>query len=230
MTAIPPRLETLADDAWLVTLGAGADPATNRRVLGLAARIRAAAPEWLVDLVPAHSSLAVFFDPAHGSAARVRAWLLAMAAEPHALPTGEVRVVEVPVAYGGCFGPDLEPAAARLGLDPDELAAAHAGAEYTVAMVGFAPGFPYLSGLDPRLALPRHSTPRTRVPAGSVGIGGAQTGIYPRKGPGGWQLLGRTPLRLFDPGADPPALLQPGDTVRFRRVDATEFARLEARQ
>lgn len=230
MTAVAPRIEPLADDAWLVTLGAGADPATNRRVHGLTARIGAAAPEWLVDLVPAHSSLAVFFDPAHGSAAGVRAWLLAMAAEPHALPTGEVRVVEVPVAYGGDFGPDLEPAAARLGLDPDELAAAHAGAEYTVAMVGFAPGFPYLSGLDPCLALERHSTPRTRVPAGSVGIGGAQTGIYPREGPGGWQLLGRTPLRLFDPGADPPALLQPGDTVRFRRIDATEFARLEARQ
>ena len=227
---VEPRVESLADDAWLVVLGTGIDPAANRRVHGLAARLREAAPPWLVDLVPAYSSLAVFFDPGSVDGTQVRRWLLARAGGAEAAPAARARTVEVPAAYGGDFGPDLAPAAATLGLDPDALAAAHCSGTYTVAMVGFAPGFPYLSGLDPALALARHRTPRTRVAAGSIGIGGAQTGMYPREGPGGWQLLGRTPLRLFEAAAEPPALLQPGDRVRFRRIDAAEFARLEARQ
>ena len=228
-----PRAEPLADDAWLVTLGAGMDPLDNRRVHALAAHIRSARPAWLVDLVPAYSSLAVFFDPACPARDQVRAWLLAMARECDddlSADPDPPRTVELPVAYGGDFGPDLATAAATLGMEPEALAQAHAAGEYSVAMVGFAPGFPYLSGLDPSLAIARHDTPRTRVPAGSVGIGGAQTGIYPREGPGGWQLVGRTPLCLFDPCALPPALLQPGDRVRFRRIDAAEFARLEARR
>jgi KipI family sensor histidine kinase inhibitor len=127
--------------------------------------------------------------------------------------------VEIPVAYGGEAGPDLESAAAELGMTPTQLAQRHAAGEYTVAMIGFAPGFPYLLGLDPALALPRLPTPRTAVPAGSVGIGGAQTGIYPRESPGGWRVIGCTPLALFDPAREPPALLAPGDRVRFVRVE-----------
>lgn len=222
--------EALADDAWLLRLGSQIDPAVNARVHALAARLRARAPAWLRDLVPAYASLALFFDPAAVAAAAARGWLLAQYADAGAagMSAPGVRDVEIPVIYGGASGPDLESSAAELGLSPQALIERHSGALYTVAMIGFAPGFPYLSGLAPELALPRLATPRTEVAAGSVAIGGAQTGVYPRPGPGGWRLLGRTPLRLFDAARASPSLLQPGDRVRFRPIDAAEFARLEA--
>ncbi len=226
------RFERLADDAWLIALGSPAasviDPRTNARVHALAARIRAQSPSWLRDLVPAYTSLGVFFDIDAASADVVLDWI-------HTQSVGDIddvlaeasRVVEIPVRYGGAFGEDLDAAAAELGIAADTLISRHGAALYTVAMIGFAPGFPYLSGLDPSLALPRLATPRTRVPAGSVAIGGAQTGIYPRESPGGWRLLGRTPLRLFDPQRASPSLLAPGDRVRFVAIDDDAYARLE---
>lgn len=219
--------EALADDAWLLRLGDAIDDAVNARVHRLAARLRAQAPPWLRDLVPAYASLALFFDESAIDALAVKSWLTAQCAQPddYANDTQATRrIVEIPVAYGGDYGPDLGSAAAELGLSAHELIARHSGGDYTVAMIGFAPGFPYLSGLDPALALPRLATPRTDVAAGSVAIGGAQTGIYPRPGPGGWRLLGRTPLALFDVSREQPSLLQPGDRVRFVAIDAAEFA------
>ena len=133
------------------------------------------------------------------------------------------------MCYGGEYGPDLEAVAVHAGLSPDAVVARHAAGDYSVAMLGFAPGFPYLLGLDPALHAPRRTDPRTRVPAGSVAIGGAQTGIYPRELPGGWNLIGRTPLPLFDPRREPPALLAAGDRVRFRAIDVDGFARLAGR-
>jgi KipI family sensor histidine kinase inhibitor len=134
--------------------------------------------------------------------------------------------IEIPVCYGDAFGPDLDAVAAHAGLDACDVIARHVQAGYRVAMLGFMPGFPYLLGLDAALHAPRRASPRTRVPAGSVAIGGAQTGIYPRELPGGWQLIGRTPLTLFDPLREQPALLRPGQHVRFRRIDADEFEAL----
>ena len=223
------RIQPLADDAWLIELGDAIDDTTNARAHALAATIRRAAPRWLRDLVPGYASLGVFFDVRVASAIEVRDCLLrAWAALPDRSPVDDLaRTVEIPVLYGGDAGADLINAAAELGLDPDILVQRHAAAVYLVAMIGFAPGFPYLSGLDPALALPRLATPRTHVPAGSVAIGGGQTGIYPRDSPGGWRLLGRTPLSLFDPSRDPPSLLAPGDRVRFRAIDARAFVRLE---
>lgn len=217
-----PDLELLADDAWLLRLGDRLDPALNARVHYLAASIRAAAPAWLRDLVPAYASLGVFFDPDRCDADIVRRELAELAAAmPDPVAEGaDGRTVEIPVVYGGEHGPDLDAAARELGMSTETLVERHAAGDYTVAMIGFAPGFPYLSGLDPALALPRLATPRTRVPAGSVAIGGAQTGIYPRESPGGWRILGRTPRRLFDPRRDPPALLAPGDRVRLRPAAA----------
>lgn len=226
------RFELLADDAWLIAFDAPVasiiDPETNARVHALAARIRTAAPGWLRDLVPAYATLAVFFDLDTIDAEAARDWLHAQSlydvedAQAHA-----PRAIEIPVRYGGAFGEDLDAAAAELGIAADTLISRHGAALYTVAMIGFAPGFPYLSGLDPSLALPRLATPRTRVLAGSVAIGGAQTGIYPRESPGGWRLLGRTPLRLFDPQRASPSLLAPGDRVRFVAIDDAAYARLE---
>jgi KipI family sensor histidine kinase inhibitor len=215
------HVEPLADDALLMRLGDRIDSATNARVHALCERIRARPPAWLRDLVPAYASVGAFFDPLAVEADHVDRWLRA---QLEALPvdiaaTRDARTVEIPVAYGGEAGPDLESAAAELGMTPTQLARRHAAGHYTVAMIGFAPGFPYLLGLDPALALPRLATPRTVVPAGSVGIGGAQTGIYPRESPGGWRVIGRTPLALFDPTREPPALLAPGDRVRFVAVE-----------
>jgi KipI family sensor histidine kinase inhibitor len=226
--------EALADDAWLLRTGAPdgpIDPQANARAHRIAARIRTLSPPWLRDLVPAYAAVAVFFDPDAIAAEGVRDWLLAQCVDGAAESTAESvriveRIVEIPVRYGGDFGVDLDTAAAALGIDRDTLIARHCAPLYTVAMIGFAPGFPYLLGLDPGLALPRLATPRTRVPAGSVGIGGAQTGIYPRESPGGWRLIGRTPLRLFDPGRAIPSLLAPGDRVRFVAIDDARFSSL----
>ena len=218
------EFEAIADDALVLRLGNRIDSPTNSRVHALCWRIRAERPAWLRDLVPAYASVGVFFDPMLVETEALKAWLRTLL---DALPAdtrtiaASTRTVEIPVMYGGEAGPDLESAAAELGLEPGELIARHAAGEYTVAMIGFAPGFPYLLGLDPALALPRLATPRSSVPAGSVGIGGAQTGIYPRESPGGWRLIGRTPLTLFDPSRDQPALLAPGDRVRFVAMDAS---------
>jgi KipI family sensor histidine kinase inhibitor len=225
VTAPACAIEALADDAWLLRFGDTLDPGLNARVHGLATHIRALAPHWLRDLVPAFASLGVFFDPS-ADPALVRAELEAMADAADVAPAAQRagRMVEIPVVYGGDYGPDLDSAAQELGISPAQLVATHTAGDYTVAMIGFAPGFPYLSGLDPALALPRLATPRASVAAGSVAIGGAQTGIYPRESPGGWRILGRTPRVLFDPQRDPPTLLQPGDRLRFVAIDAGRFA------
>ena len=131
------------------------------------------------------------------------------------------RLIQVPVRYGGEYGPDLDDVARHAGLTADDVVRLHTGAEYAVYMVGFSPGFPYLAGLPERLAMPRLDSPRQAVPIGSVGIGGRQTGIYPVETPGGWRIIGRTSLRLFTPDADPPTLFQLGDRVRFVDQDRT---------
>jgi KipI family sensor histidine kinase inhibitor len=217
------EFEAIADDAMVLRLGDRIDASTNARVHALCERIRAQRPLWLHDLVPAYASVGAFFDPLLIGADALRTWLRTMLATlPADAPetVAAARTIEIPVVYGAEAGPDLESAAAELGMTPSDLVSRHAAGEYTVAMIGFAPGFPYLLGLDPALALPRMATPRTSVPAGSVGIGGTQTGIYPRESPGGWRLIGRTPLTLFDPSRDEPALLAPGDRVRFVAMDA----------
>lgn len=214
-----PGIERLGEDGLLLRLGAGIDAETNARVHALARQLAASRPHWVREIVPAYASIAVLLEPAgvrHGSDPldAALAWIRAQPADV-APDVVAARVVDIPVRYGGQDGPDLADVAAHAGLDPADVITRHAAIEYTVAMLGFAPGFPYLIGLDPALSMPRLQTPRLRVPAGSVGIGGAQTGIYPRSGPGGWRIVGRTELALFDPRRSPPSLLSSGDRVRF---------------
>ena len=173
-------------------------------------------PEGGGEAVPAYASLVVHFDLMRIDYQTVSGWIQAQleGLEERGLPAA--RVVEIPVIYGGAHGPDLDFVARHNGLTPAEVVAIHSAGEYPVYMLGFTPGFPYLGGLDARIAAPRLETPRSRVPAGSVGIAGSQTGIYSLDSPGGWRLIGWTPLRLFDPAADPPALLNVGDVVKFR--------------
>jgi inhibitor of KinA len=216
---MPYTIETLGEDALLLRFGDAIDAGINARVHALSQRIERVRPSWLRDLVPAYASLALFvdadaFDCTLDPLAEAGHWL-----QQHAFAGDDAgivgRSVEIPVRYGSEHGPDLAALAAHAGLGEDDVIARHCAGEYRVAMLGFSPGFPYLLGLDPLLAMPRLDTPRTRVAAGSVGIGGAQTGIYPQAGPGGWRIIGRTALALFDPLHDPPTLLAPGDRVRF---------------
>jgi KipI family sensor histidine kinase inhibitor len=218
MPHVAPTIEALGEQGLLLRLGTMIDAATNARVHAFAHRIASERPAWLVDIVPAYASLAVFVDVAltdRGDPLQAaRDWLQARL--PDDAPARETgRLLEIPVRYGGSDGPDLDALAAHAGLSPDAVIARHAGGDYTVAMLGFAPGFPYLLGLDPALAMPRLATPRREVAAGSVGIAGVQTGIYPRRGPGGWRIIGRTGLSLFDPARTAPSPLMPGDRVRF---------------
>lgn len=216
-----PSVEALGDAALLVRLGEAIDPALNRSVHALAACLQATRPGEVLDIVPAYASVAVVFAPGRdpqAARARVGAWIARavdawLGAPRSAGGNAAGDPIEIPVHYDG---PDLEEIAEHAGMDVQELVRRHVGATYTVAMLGFAPGFPYLLGMDPALAMPRRPTPRAEVPAGSVGIADAQTGIYPQASPGGWRLLGRTDARLFTPDADPPTLLRPGDRVRFR--------------
>lgn len=221
MTATP-----LGDAALVVSLGDNADHATARRVGALARRLRRDPIEGVREVVPAFASVALFFAPDRPPATEaVRSWV-ARSVGSGAADASELedRLIEIPVCYGGVHGPDLEEVAAAKGRSPAGIVARHAGTEYFVQAVGFSPGFPYLGGLPEELATPRRATPRPRVPPGSVGIGGAQTGIYPLETPGGWNLIGRTPWRLFDPGRAEPALLRLGDRVRFRPIEADEFS------
>jgi KipI family sensor histidine kinase inhibitor len=179
-------------------------------VLGLHAALTDEAPPGVIELLPAARTLLVRFDPAATDARRLAEALSAREFEPGAHPDGAL--VEIPVTYDG---EDLARVAEHAGLSPEEVVSVHAGGEYVVAFCGFAPGFGYLSGLDERLHVPRHESPRTRVPAGAVAIADRFTAVYPRASPGGWQLLGRTELTLWDDERDPPALLVPGTRVRF---------------
>ncbi len=223
------RFEAFGEGALIVLLGEGIDEANYRRLSAFADALRAAPPPGFQELVPAYDSCLVVFDPLVAAPAAMEACLRDLAAglgsRAASLPA---KLVELPVAYGGGFGPDLAQAAADAGLSEREYIGIHAGRDYLIYMLGFSPGFPYLGGMDGRLARPRLASPRAKVPAGSVGIADAQTGVYPLDSPGGWNIIGRTPLALFDPGRERPALFEAGSRLRFVPITPERFARLHA--
>ncbi len=203
-------------------------------ILELQRCLQSAAIPGVVECAPAYHSLGVFFDLVQATAAGapeddVSGWLKTQIAAIYDDASARVQkavayeFVEIPVCYEPAFAPDLGEIASRSGLSPDEVVRRHTSAEYLVHCIGFTPGFPYLGGLPTELATPRREAPRKEVAAGSVAIGGAQSGIYPAASPGGWNIIGRTPLRLFDPEQEPPALLRAGMAVRFRPVTRAEF-------
>lgn len=218
----------LGDAALVVSLGERADEAAVAQVRAVAAQIMAGHVAGVTDVVPAFASVAVFYEPAVAADyATMAAKVAELAGQVDATAARlEPRRVEIPVCYGGEFGPDLSLVAERAGVSPEQVRTLHRETEYWVQAIGFAPGFPYLGGLPPTLATPRRATPRTLVPAGSVAIGGAQTGIYPFATPGGWNIIGRTPSALFDANQTEPALLRMGDRVSWREVSQAEFALL----
>jgi KipI family sensor histidine kinase inhibitor len=208
--AVRMMLKPLGDSAWLVEF---AGDAAAGHVRGLVNLLERKPPAGVCDVVASFASVAVHFGA--GDALAIRSWLEISLMEVGEVAELEGDFYEIPVCYGGEDGPDLEEVAVQAGMTRDEVVARHSGADYTVAAVGFSPGFPYLAGLPASLQVPRKATPRLAVPAGSVAVAGAQAGIYPFATPGGWQLLGRTNVRLFDPHAARPALLKAGDKVRF---------------
>jgi inhibitor of KinA len=201
--------------------GAEISPVLQQQVLRLTVALRPAAG--VVNVHPAYASVLVDFDPLATSHDEMKRMVNELYVSAATAPLPEPRTLEIPVAYGGVYGPDLEGVAALTGHTPQEVIEIHAGAEYLVYFLGFSPGFPYLGGMPESIAVPRRETPLGRVPAGSVAIGGRQTGIYPTASPGGWRIIGRTPLRLFQPEAERPVLLEMGDRVRFVPMSQAGF-------
>jgi len=235
----------LGDAAVTVELGSGVDPETHRLVTRFAAYLEDHPLEGMIEYVPAYTSVTIHYDPLQvyrsGLTQRENeAEPDVLALSPYEIMKRRIRevfdqmqarqevapkLVEIPVCYGGEFGPDLEDVAAHNQLTVDEVIRIHCSRDYLVYMIGFAPGFPYLGGMDKRIAAPRKKTPRLSIPRGSVGIAGEQTGIYPIETPGGWQLIGRTPVSLFLPDRHPPTLLQAGNRIRFYPISREEYDR-----
>lgn len=228
------RCYPLGDAAVVLELGQAIDLATHRLIQALSQLLDQQSFAGLREYVPAFATLTVYYDPwalRHSEMLpydQVASYLQSLlpAAQAAAARYVPGPLVEIPVCYGGEFGPDLHVVASHAQLAVEEVIALHTAPEYLVHMVGFAPGFPYIGGLDARLATPRRAQPRPLVPAGAVGIAGLQTGVYSLPTPGGWQLIGRTPLRLFDANRAQPSLLQAGDRLRFVPISATEFQRI----
>lgn len=221
-----PHIVPLGDSAITIEFGNEINPETNARVVAFAQMVRAQGWSGILDVVPTYRSVTVHFDPLRWDSATLAKRLKTLPRrEPgQAEPQGILH--EIPVLYGGEWGQDLEEVATFAGLQPAEAIALHASVPYRVYMLGFSPGFPYLGLVPEQLAMPRRATPRTKVPAGSVGIADRQTGIYPTATPGGWRLIGRTPISVYRKTRTNPFLLKPGDRVRFKPIVRDEFDQL----
>lgn len=223
------RFLPCGDRAVTVEWGSTIDERINRQVHAFARKVEALSHPAITEVVPTYRSATVHYRPEVFSYEELKQ-LLAPLAQGSAEEGEELPVVEIPVCYGGEYGPDLEEVAQHCSLTPEEVIARHTAPTYRIYMLGFTPGFPYLGGMDPSIAAPRRKEPRIHIPAGSVGIAGEQTGVYPIVSPGGWQLIGRTPLRLFDPQREQPILLSAGAGIRFVPIDEETFRKMEEKK
>ncbi|MDE0524632.1 MAG: 5-oxoprolinase subunit PxpB [Boseongicola sp.] len=222
-----PVIRYLGDSALSVEFGNRIDAELVSRVHAFDAALNQLCLAGVVETVPTYRATTVIFDPLTADVREIEAAVLRLASTESDAGRPVGQLWEVPVTYGQDFGIDLDDVAAHAGMTPSDLVEAHADPEYLVAMVGFLPGFSYLSGLDPRLSTPRRSEPRARIPASSISIGGQQTAIGSLEGPSGWHVIGRTPARPFHPGRMPEFLFEPGDRIRFRPVSAREWSELD---
>jgi len=224
-----PTISPVGDRAISIDFGQVIDPTINRHIRQTIERIKELQLDGIIELVPTYCALLVEYDAMLYSYSEICKIIEPTLEEGMANTTNElVTVVEVPTVYGGEFGPDLSFVASHNHLSEDEVISIHSGTDYLVYMLGFIPGFTYLGGMDPRIATPRLSSPRTLIPAGSVGIAGEQTGTYPSDSPGGWQIIGRTPVTMYDMSKAQAALLKAGDYVRYVPIDESEFHRIKA--
>ena len=224
-----PTISPVGDRAISIDFGQVIDPTINRHIRQTIERIKELQLEGIIELVPTYCALLVEYDAMLYSYSEICNIIEPTLEEGMTNTTNElVTVVEVPTVYGGEFGPDLSFVASHNHLSEDEVISIHSGTDYLVYMLGFIPGFSYLGGMDSRIATPRLSSPRTLIPAGSVGIAGEQTGTYPSDSPGGWQIIGRTPVTMYDMSKAQAALLKAGDYVRYEPIDESEFHRIKA--
>ena len=225
---MPVRFLPVGDSGLLAVFEQRIAEEIGAQVSALDAAVQAARIPGMGETVPAFASLLIRYDPLVTDYDRMEQAVSALAEHLPPPRPDAGRLVSIPVCYGGEYGPDLSFVAQHAGLTEQEVVRRHTGREYRIYMLGFLPGFPYLGGLDPSLVTPRLQNPRTSIPAGSVGIGGEQTGVYPVASPGGWQLIGRTPLRLFEPGK--PLLYRAGDRIRFAAITPAQFAALAQKE
>ena len=225
-------LEPLSDTAVIIELGTDINLDTHQKVKTVSQALDEKPFDWMVEYVPGFTTVSVFYDPMKTDSEKlpydhVTEQLTSLLEELTAGEDTETRVVTIPVCYGGEFGPDLEEVANHNGLTPEEVIEIHSNGEYLVYMIGFAPGFPYIGGMSDKIAAPRRKDPRLKIPAVSVGIAGKQTGVYPIETPGGWQLIGKTPRKLFLPNGESPSLLKAGDQIKFEPITIEEFQNWE---
>jgi len=222
------RVIPAGDSGWLIELPDRVDKEVNARAIEIAREIERANLAGVTDIVVGYRSVMVYVDPLKASAAAMREQLNAIASRPAAAELAPGDFVEVPVCYDGAYGPDIDDVAAFGHCSAADVIDLHLAVEYRVYVVGFVPGFAYMASVDPRIAAPRRASPRLKVPAGSVAIAAGQTGIYPAETPGGWHLIGRTPVRPYDPARPNPFLFHPGDRVRFQRITEAEYRKTTA--
>ncbi|KHE67295.1 5-oxoprolinase subunit PxpB [Halobacillus sp. BBL2006] len=223
----------LGDRAVVIELGTKIDLTSQKRVKQVCEKLDSTHPDWMVEYIPAFTTVTVFYNPitikkqTHSSELLPYKWVCKqledLISNLSVRKSKKPRVVEIPVCYGGEFGPDLSYVAEKNDLSEQKVINLHMNGDYLVYMIGFAPGFPYIGGMDKRIATSRRDDPRLKIPAGSVGIAGQQTGVYPIETPGGWQLIGRTPLQLFQPENEIPSLLQAGDKIKFTSITEEEY-------
>ena len=213
----------LGDQAIVIELGQEINEQTEQQVRKMSALLESRPPEWMIEYIPAFTTVSIFYNPILATYESVKTQLAQLLTQLSENLPVKSRTIEIPVCYGGEFGPDLEFVAQYNKLTPREVIEIHTAGTYSVHMIGFAPGFPFIGGMSEKIAAPRRESPRLRIPERTVGIAGIQTGVYPIETPGGWQLIGRTPLRLFRPDHDIPSLLRAGDKVVFREITPKDY-------
>ncbi len=222
------RILTAGDSSLLIEFGNEISPEINRRIAAVVELMREQHIEGVVDVIPAFCSLLVNYDPRVAGYEKMKKRLESLVRVDIKVGQTKRKIFEIPVLYGGEYGPDLASIADHAGISEDEVVLIHSSKDYLIYMLGFLPGFCYLGGLDERIHTPRLSNPRLRIRAGSVGIGGSQTGIYPLDSPGGWQLMGMTPIKTYDPEWEIPILVEAGNYIRFVPIDEEQYKRIQA--